>query len=213
MTNNLFIINGHKYTAKHRLPLIQNLIKNNHKVTIATPADSDAYTYLKKMDLQIIQLHNYKSIFSISTHLRNALLLLTIHRKKRYDNILSFTILPNIYGIFFAFVPRVKNITTFTGLGSGFDSTIESARQKLITKIVKIMHWLVVHLSHTIVVQNGDDLEQIYHFKAEKKQHRLTLLPGNYKVIFRAKLAKQYIYTYEKSFKLKSGQSELIKIY
>jgi Ca-activated chloride channel homolog len=64
-----------------------------------------------------------------------------------------------------------------------------------------------------LYVQNGDDLEQIYHFKAEKKQHRLTLLPGNYKVIFRAKLAKQYIYTYEKSFKLKSGQSELIKIY
>ena len=64
-----------------------------------------------------------------------------------------------------------------------------------------------------VFVHRGDKLEQIYHFKAEKTQHRLTLLPGNYKVVFRAKSAKAYIYTNEKSFKLKSGKSELIKIY
>ncbi len=64
-----------------------------------------------------------------------------------------------------------------------------------------------------LYVQNGDELEQIYHFKGEQTQHKLTLLPGNYTVVFRAKSAKSYIYTNEKSFKLKSGKSELIKIY
>lgn len=64
-----------------------------------------------------------------------------------------------------------------------------------------------------VYLLNGDALEQIYHFNGAKTQHRLTLLPGNYKVVFRAKSAKQYIYTSEKTFKLKSGQSELIKIY
>ena len=64
-----------------------------------------------------------------------------------------------------------------------------------------------------VFVNKGDNLEKIYHFKAEKTQHRLTLLPGNYKVVFRAKSAKSYIYTNEKKFKLKSGKSELIKIY
>ncbi len=64
-----------------------------------------------------------------------------------------------------------------------------------------------------LYVYNGDNLEQIYHFKGEKDQHRLTLLPGRYKVVFRAKSGKNYIYTTERSFKLKSGQSELIKIY
>jgi len=64
-----------------------------------------------------------------------------------------------------------------------------------------------------VYLQNKDKLEQIYHFKGNNLQHKLTLLPGNYKVVFRAKSAKQYIYTNEKSFKLKSGQSELIKIY
>jgi len=64
-----------------------------------------------------------------------------------------------------------------------------------------------------VYLQKKDKLEQIYHFKGEQMQHRLTLLPGNYKIVFRSKSAKQYIYTNERSFKLKSGQSELIKIY
>ena len=63
------------------------------------------------------------------------------------------------------------------------------------------------------ILNNGDEMEQIYHFKGEKTQHRLTLLPGNYKVVFRAISAKNHIYTTEESFKLRSGQSELIKIY
>ena len=64
-----------------------------------------------------------------------------------------------------------------------------------------------------LYVKNGDKMEQIYHFKGEKSQHRLTLLPGNYKVVFRPISAKNHIYTREESFKLRSGKSELIKIY
>ena len=63
-----------------------------------------------------------------------------------------------------------------------------------------------------VFLQNNDKVEQIYYFNANKLQHKLTLLPGNYKVVFRSKSAKQYIYTNEKSFKLKSGETKLIKI-
>jgi len=64
-----------------------------------------------------------------------------------------------------------------------------------------------------LYMNDGDELEQIYHFKGKKTNHRLTLLPGNYKLIFRAIAAKEYIYTQEKNFKIKSGKSEMIKIY
>ena len=50
--------------------------------------------------------------------------------------------------------------------------------------------------------KNGDNLDQIYYFKGDKANYRLTLLPGNYKVVFRAIAAKGYIYTREKSFKI-----------
>lgn len=64
-----------------------------------------------------------------------------------------------------------------------------------------------------VYLKNGDKLENIYQFKASKSQHRLSLLPGNYKLIFRALAAKEYRYTKEKDFKLKSGQSKFIKLY
>ena len=64
-----------------------------------------------------------------------------------------------------------------------------------------------------LYVKNGDQLEQIYRFNNKTKNHRLTLLPGNYKVVFKARAAKEYLYTKEKDFIIKSGKSELIKIY
>ena len=64
-----------------------------------------------------------------------------------------------------------------------------------------------------LYLQKNNNLTQIFHFKGDKDQYRLTLIPGNYKLVFRAKSSKNYLYTTEKSFKIKSGKSQLIKIY
>ena len=61
--------------------------------------------------------------------------------------------------------------------------------------------------------KDGDKLNQIYRFDAKHTNHRLTLLPGNYKIVFRVRAAKRYLYTIEKDFTINSGKSELIKIY
>ena len=64
-----------------------------------------------------------------------------------------------------------------------------------------------------VYVHEGDELQQIYSFNAKNTQHRLTLLPGKYTVIFRSKSAKKYIYTNQKTFILKPGGSEMLKFY
>ena len=64
-----------------------------------------------------------------------------------------------------------------------------------------------------VYFNDGDKLMEIYRFKGESSQHKLTLLPGKYTVIYRAKSSKKYIYTSEKTFTIKSGKSQLIKIY
>jgi hypothetical protein len=51
------------------------------------------------------------------------------------------------------------------------------------------------------------------YFKAEITDHRIALLPGKYKIVFRSLSANKYLYTKEKSFTIKSGKSEMIKIY
>ena len=55
--------------------------------------------------------------------------------------------------------------------------------------------------------------EQVYPIDDNIQRIKLYLLPGNYKVVFRSKSAKQYMYTGEKEFKVQSGKSELIKLY
>lgn len=55
--------------------------------------------------------------------------------------------------------------------------------------------------------------EQIYSINENTEKLNLHLLPGNYKVVFRSKAAKQYMYTKEQNFKIISGKSELIRIY
>jgi len=64
-----------------------------------------------------------------------------------------------------------------------------------------------------VYLMKDNKLELIYNLDENKQRLTLHLLPGNYKVIFRAKAAKQYIYTTEKDFKVRSGKSELIKLY
>ena len=64
-----------------------------------------------------------------------------------------------------------------------------------------------------VYLKNDDKIEEIYSFKGDKSQYRLTLLPGKYLVIFRSKSSKKYLYTSEEEFKIKSGKSQLIKIY
>ena len=64
-----------------------------------------------------------------------------------------------------------------------------------------------------VYLNDGDKLEEIYKFNGESNQYKLTLLPGKYTVIYRAKSSKKYIYSNEKSFTIKSGKSQLIKIY
>ena len=55
--------------------------------------------------------------------------------------------------------------------------------------------------------------EQVYPIDNNMQRIKLYLLPGNYKIVFRSKSAKQYMYTGEKEFKIQSGKSALIKLY
>ena len=60
---------------------------------------------------------------------------------------------------------------------------------------------------------DGDKMNLIHKFNGIEKDVRLNLLSGRYKVIFRPSNSKSSIYSIDKNFTLKSGESKLIKIY
>ena len=64
-----------------------------------------------------------------------------------------------------------------------------------------------------VYLLEDNKLKLIYNFDGNKQRYNLHLLPKNYKVVFRSKSSKQYEYTKEKDFRVRSGESKLIKLY
>ena len=65
----------------------------------------------------------------------------------------------------------------------------------------------------SVYLEDGNELKLLYNIRVESIQESLVLQPGRYRVVFRPKNSKKSIYTMEKSFKIESGSSEVIKLY
>jgi len=64
----------------------------------------------------------------------------------------------------------------------------------------------------SIFLEEDNQLKLIYNLK-ETTRETLVLQPGRYRIAFRPKNSKQSIYTMEKTFKITSGTSTLVKLY
>ena len=64
----------------------------------------------------------------------------------------------------------------------------------------------------SLYLEKNSKLEWFYNLSTVKKREKLVLLPGNYRVVYRAKNAKETSYTFEKSFKIVSGASISINL-
>lgn len=64
----------------------------------------------------------------------------------------------------------------------------------------------------SVYVEEGNSLRWIYNLNSDLSRESLVLLPGKYRVVFRAKNAREADYTTEKSFRIVSGISQTIQI-
>jgi Ca-activated chloride channel family protein len=75
---------------------------------------------------------------------------------------------------------------------------------------------VTIHLSSEgfcgLFVEKDTELEWIYNINPRDRYESLVLLPGKYRIIFRAKNAKRTIYTIEKSFVVESGKSFSVRL-
>lgn len=64
-----------------------------------------------------------------------------------------------------------------------------------------------------LFLEKDNKLELIYNLRENEQQESLILLPGNYRVVFRAKFVNKSLYTIEKKFKVESGATVRINLY
>lgn len=64
----------------------------------------------------------------------------------------------------------------------------------------------------SVYVEEGNTLKWIYNLNTENIRESLVMLPGKYRVIYRAKNAREAKYTVEKTFRITSGSSQTINL-
>jgi len=64
----------------------------------------------------------------------------------------------------------------------------------------------------SVYVEEGNKLKWIYNMDSEKTRESLILLPGKYRVVYRAKNAREAKYTIEKTFRITSGGSQNVQL-
>ncbi|GAB4277767.1 MAG: hypothetical protein Kow0068_01010 [Marinilabiliales bacterium] len=64
----------------------------------------------------------------------------------------------------------------------------------------------------SIYLDKGDDIEWVCNLNTNSLSQTYSLLPGTYKVVYRAKNSKKTIFTIEKSFTITSGRSIVVKL-
>ncbi|NJM14864.1 MAG: VWA domain-containing protein [Bacteroidales bacterium] len=65
----------------------------------------------------------------------------------------------------------------------------------------------------SVYVKRNNDLEWVVNLNPEIENETFVLLPGNYLVVYRAKNAKQSIYSVQKNFEIVSGSSKAISFF
>jgi Ca-activated chloride channel homolog len=65
----------------------------------------------------------------------------------------------------------------------------------------------------SIYQEDGNQLKHIYNLDPDKTRESIILMPGKYRVVYRAKNAREAKYTIERSFRITSGVSQSVSLY
>ena len=134
----LFVVNGHEYTAGHRLPLLHAAKANGYRVECVAPLGSPAYRRLSEDGWRCHGLPLSRRGLNIASEIRSIWLLVRIYRRMRPHIVHHATIKPVLYGSIAARIARLPSVlNAITGLGvSGFVHDTHSALAKCPQQLV-----------------------------------------------------------------------------
>ena len=94
----LYVVNGHEFTAAHRLPLIKGAINSGFSVSAVAPIDSPAMKRLKSKGITVYGINLSRRSLNIWKELKSIYQLKYLYKKLSPDIVHHATIKPVIYG-------------------------------------------------------------------------------------------------------------------
>lgn len=173
----LIVLNGHEFTAKHRLPLIKHLKHLKYRVKCIVPEKSNADKLLKKNNIETVNWNISRSGKNIFKEIKSIYSLIKIYRIQNPFAVIHATIKPVIYGTIASKLTSCKVGNLITGLGSVF---IQKNYKNRIIRffVIKTYHFLFKYFTQTIIFQNKSDKELLIGKKKFNKAKQVVI-PGS----------------------------------
>jgi hypothetical protein len=174
----LFVLNSHLFTAKHRIPLINNLKQKKYEVICAVMENSEAGTLLKNNKIETVNWEVSRKGKNIFSELNSIYKLYKLYIKLKPDLLVHATIKPVIYGTIISYFAKIDlTINLITGLGSIF------VREGFIAKVIKSMilktYSIIFNLrKQKVIFQNKSD-EDILINGREYDKVDIIRIPGS----------------------------------
>lgn len=135
-----------------RIHLINKLINLNYNLYIIAPK-SDDLDFIKNLECKFIPLNIHRKSINPLKEFIVLIKLFFIFKRIQPNIIISFTIKPNIYSSIISRILSIKNIVTFTGLGSSL------IRNNLFKKFIFFILYNSLKNTNFIFFQNKTDKE------------------------------------------------------
>jgi glycosyltransferase involved in cell wall biosynthesis len=143
----IFLSNSKREFKVFRENVIKYLSANNFKIFVVVPDDGTEAIE----DIEYIYYKLGRKSYNIFKHYNTYLDLKNIIKKINPDLIISYTILPNIFGSIIAKKFNLKIINSITGLGSLF------LTKSIFNPIIKFIYKKTLSFSNNIIVLNEGD--------------------------------------------------------
>lgn len=165
------VINTSWNIYNFRLGLIKSMLQRGHEVACIAPRDSFSNKLVEEgcefypitMDSRGV---NPLKDLALIWELRKQ------YKKVKPDIILHYTVKPNIYGTFAAYLLNIPVINNVCGLGSSF------IRGGLVSGIVKLLYKLSFRYARKVFFQNNEDCDLFISQNIVKKE-MADLVPGS----------------------------------
>ena len=170
----IFVVNGHEFTAAHRLPIIKGAKNNGYIVNVVAPMNSPAMKRLESDGITVYGIHLSRRGLNVWDELLSIQELTRLYRQLSPDIVHHATIKPVIYGSIAARRAKVKAVVNaITGLG--YIYTGVDLRTRFLREIVNLLYRFAFHkLRQCVIFQNKDD---------QKLLEKLGLVQSNNSVL------------------------------
>jgi len=170
----LFVIDEDLYFCKHRLDLARAARDAGFEVLVSTFVQHHG-KQIEEEGFKLFPIRLRRGLQSPLHDLASLIELIRLYRREQPDIVHHVALKQVLFGAIAARLVRVPTMANaITGLGFLFHS--ETTRARLILSVIRpVLQWALAHPRSTVILENGDDCEDLIHAGIIKRSRAVVI--------------------------------------